>query len=295
MSIAWASIVIVVLLLPGFGFLAGLYLPRYVTRETTPISALGQLAIVVGISFVVHALAYWGLNDWDVCEGTSACVAIDQFVQILHFDGSPTLPLDLHAMRAMLDTHAALILGYFMAAVLLTSTTGWIFGILIELGPLRRLAKHQWLYLLIEGRSHAIRGSTEKQVRAHVVTKTEHDGDVIIYVGFVQDFYARADGTITYLVLHSVEKGFLTVKKSGEQGPIKMESIVQTYEGFTQLLVLKGEDIGNVLFEESPPVKATDDEKVISNLTKEINARSAPPDEPTESEKTETSPPATTT
>ena len=52
MSIAWATVVLVVLLLPGFVFFWGFYAPNQVTRETVPGSPLDQLAGVVIFEFL---------------------------------------------------------------------------------------------------------------------------------------------------------------------------------------------------------------------------------------------------
>ena len=71
MSIAWATVVIVVLLLPGFAFFWGLYSPNQVTREVSPASPLAQLAGVVIISFLFHACAYFVINT-RLCLGTGS-------------------------------------------------------------------------------------------------------------------------------------------------------------------------------------------------------------------------------
>lgn len=59
MSIAWATVVLVVLLTPGFAFVWGFYAPHQVTRESVPASPLGQLAGAVVLSFLPTA--------WRIC------------------------------------------------------------------------------------------------------------------------------------------------------------------------------------------------------------------------------------
>jgi hypothetical protein len=58
MSLAWATVVLVVLLLPGILFCVAVYIPEQFTRDMAPKNALGQLAGVVLVSFVVHGLLF---------------------------------------------------------------------------------------------------------------------------------------------------------------------------------------------------------------------------------------------
>lgn len=58
MSIAWGSLVLLVVLLPGVLFFVGIYWPEQFTRESEPRSPLGQLAGALLVAFVVHGLAY---------------------------------------------------------------------------------------------------------------------------------------------------------------------------------------------------------------------------------------------
>ena len=58
MSLAWSSLVILLLLLPGVLFFVGLYIPEQFTRETTERSPIGYVAGVMGISFVVHGILF---------------------------------------------------------------------------------------------------------------------------------------------------------------------------------------------------------------------------------------------
>jgi hypothetical protein len=147
-SIAWSTIAFLVLLLPGFLFLLGIYLPENFTRETAPRSALGQLAATVLISLVVHGTVY-------------------SIAQSLHFNWLPHIDLEqvLHLLQVEplphnefksislgIERYRWWILGYTLATSLIGLFLGRELGCLIVSGRLRGLAEHAWVYdLRIEG------------------------------------------------------------------------------------------------------------------------------------------------
>ena len=63
MSIAWGSLVLLVVLLPGVLFFVGIYWPEQFTRETEVRSPLGQLAGALLVAFLVHGIAYGVLSS----------------------------------------------------------------------------------------------------------------------------------------------------------------------------------------------------------------------------------------
>jgi hypothetical protein len=87
MSLAWGSLVLLILLLPGFLFFVGLVLPEQFARETAERSALGQLAAVLSGSFFIHASLYLLLGA--PCGGKIPSVAIQYLFSSLKFDSSP--------------------------------------------------------------------------------------------------------------------------------------------------------------------------------------------------------------
>jgi hypothetical protein len=55
LSLAWGSLVLLIVLLPGILFFAGIYL---FTREAEPRSPLGQIAGALLVAFGIHGTAY---------------------------------------------------------------------------------------------------------------------------------------------------------------------------------------------------------------------------------------------
>ena len=55
MSLAWSTAAVLLGLLPGFAFLAGLAAAEPYSRDNTPKSPLAQLALILFLSVLVHA------------------------------------------------------------------------------------------------------------------------------------------------------------------------------------------------------------------------------------------------
>ncbi|HET7061612.1 MAG TPA: hypothetical protein VFI43_05490 [Nitrosospira sp.] len=250
MSIAWATVVIVVLLLPGFAFFWGLYAPNQVTREVSPASPLTQLAGVVIISFFVHAFAYLVINRGlcvDFLSFPVPCVDFDELSALVRIDAF-TLPGTAPAtFRDMLDFYIFWIVLYFLATGAFTGLLGFGAGKLIENGHLRGFTRHRYLFLLEKGR----KSEESELVRAHVLSRTQNLNTIIFYDGILQDFFAKADGTISYIVLHDANTSVMEITASGPAHskntiPLDVESGLRTTKPF---LVITSENIANVYFE----------------------------------------------
>lgn len=262
MSIAWATIVVLVLLLPGFAFLWGFYSPNSITRESLQASALGQLASAVAISFFTHAIFYVALNWLPLCKLSlpfaPPCVDLDLLAAVLRAEvmlpGTASLPFN-----SRITDHAGAILLYFVVTTVLPGLLGRFAGGQLVKGRLPFLARHHYLFMLEGGlqaasRDSSITGTT--LVRAHVMSSIAHDGVRLIYDGVLSDFYARADGTLRYLVLRGARCGAFQIdrfkpRRVGET--VELDESVENTP--TAILVLHAEQIENVFFEHLPPVQ----------------------------------------
>jgi len=264
MSIAWSTVIVVVLLLPGILFFAGVYFPEKVTRESAPISPLAQLSAVVGIAFFLHAVFYCILNYGALYEHFPSIkdIALDKFVTILRADSSTPNAPSVMAFKGIFDRDALNILSYFVAISVTGFLLGWAIGAMITKGPLRVLASNQWLYSLLDEKD------SPAFVRAHVLSKTSHNGRVLIYDGMVDEFYAKASGTINHLVLKNARSGLLEI---GDDAPIRHPGKIplgDESKGSFQILVLTSDDIANVYFEKVARITNTeaDMQKLIKSL-----------------------------
>lgn len=255
MSIAWATVVLVVLLTPGFCFVWGFYAPHQVTRESVPASPLGQLAGAVVLSFFAHGLAHLLVNSALVCRAPGGllglavpCIDFDQFAALLRIDGLQPAGRPLPALSAMVDASAGWIVLYFSVVAALFFGLGFGAGKLVEAGVLP-ITRHRWLSMLEQGRRQR---NTARLVRAHVLSRTAHGDAVLIYDGIVQDFFSRADGTITYVALRGARSGALEINKEAPRRTGQATSLdpLGSADASTALLVLTSEDIANIYFEQ---------------------------------------------
>src|SRR5690606_32985292 len=149
MSLAWGSIVVLVMLLPGVLFFAGLHFPEKFTRDAVERSALGQLAGVLLISLVVHAGVFllWAAICWRM--PSLPRIDIGAFLLAMSPDTG-----DLRARDALVDrlsNQAGWILIYLLTTAGFGMLLGWAVGARIVRGGLRFLTQHRWVYHLSIG------------------------------------------------------------------------------------------------------------------------------------------------
>jgi hypothetical protein len=120
-------------------------------------------------------------------------------------------------------------------------------GKLIENGYLRGFTRHRYLFMLERGRKK----NASELVRAHVLSRTQNLNNVVFYDGIVQDFFAKADGTINYIVLHDANTSAIEITASGTaHSPTSIPlDIGGASRGTKPFLVITSDDIANVYFE----------------------------------------------
>lgn len=127
MSIAWGSLVLLVVLLPGVLFFVGIYWPEQFTRESEPRSPLGQLAGALLIAFSVHGLAYALLTS--VCGKWLPCISIQSFLDVVSVD--PKVPGMSAAVSGMARRYRWWILLYLLSTSAIGIILGAVYGSLI--------------------------------------------------------------------------------------------------------------------------------------------------------------------
>ncbi len=216
MSLAWATVVVAVLLTPGAFFFAGLYAPQAVSRETVAISPMGQLASIVCISFFLHGIFYLLIN-YVLAGRVPWVVPVDlaKFFPVLHADADPTK--DGMAAAAGLESHVLHVLVYFALA----EASGWFIGLIIGLSieyqlPLfSRLARHPWLYEIRGPMKYRFKFRGLKTqgtvVQVSALSKVQQDGQIILYEGQLAHVYMKVDGAISYMTLVSARSRILAL------------------------------------------------------------------------------------
>jgi hypothetical protein len=201
-SLAWSTVVIVVLLLPGFFYYGGLYMPERFARDVTPRNPLGALATTVLIAFLTHVTLSAVASviapvtgyrvDWE---------AVLDAIQL-----SPPRPNDfdtsVHRAAIAFSQNSGRILLYVLCSCITGGMAGLAIGWAVVSGWLRAVVKHSWTYAFKPG-------STGKLPYAHVLTTVAHEDKVLQYRGRFLYFNLNADGTFAYVVLAPMEHCFL--------------------------------------------------------------------------------------
>lgn len=249
MTIAWGSLVLLVLLLPGFLFFLGIYWPEKFTREAEQRSPLGHLAAVLVISFLIHG-GMFGLNS-TACQRLSwmPCVSIQWLLHSL----TPTTEI-LPALDRMFREYVWWILGYHAATSAAGLATGAVYGQLAASGKLRRLVRHRWIYDL----------STDGYTYTYVLTNIQHENRILMYKGFLVTFGLQQDGRFSYIILRDVVRLYLTLdeaesttsthgsqRRIGEAtgGKIADPTSSRPMKRLKSYFVIEGEDIANAVFD----------------------------------------------
>lgn len=256
MSIAWTTIALVVLLFPGILFFFGLYSGQRLSRETIQPGVLSELAFVVLVSFVVHALTFSVLQS--ICGARIPCIRLDIVFALLQLNGSEKISLKI--LSGNLSEYNGWIFGYLATSAGL----GLIIGLLIDtrrakklIGRnLRRFVAHRWIYELLDSGKETI-------IVAHVLTHIRgSENKVLIYRGFLYAYYFAKDGRVAYLVLANTSRYYLCLNKDSidTSAPEEWRTIGSTHgkvdglgDSKLSLLVIEGEDIANVVFDRFEP------------------------------------------
>lgn len=296
MNLAWGGIVLLVLLLPGFLFFVGFYIPERFTRQLAERSALGHLAGTVLVSFVVHSLFF--VVDQSLC--TTRCVRLDRLVSLITLTQPSTAQLN-QIMPSITD-HSLAIIGYNLLAASAGLVLGVIAGAGVVFGPFRFLAQHTWVYgLLIEepdGPGRACRwlvrkapwtgklqfiatrvAAAERAVTlAYALTRTQHDGRILMYRGYLKAFGIRSDGTFTYLVLVQSLRLYLRLEE-GQPTTTPRDNwhMISSRQPAglgppSPYLFIDGQDLANVLFDRERlpnPVSTSELRAVVERVSDE--------------------------
>ena len=249
MSLAWSTVALLVLLLPGFLFFIGLYLPERISRDILPGSTLTQLGGIVFIAFLIHATLYVLLSIFNF----PWLPRIDLDLVLKVFNSENYAKESQQQLSQNIEEFSSWILIYFINTYLIGFFIGFFTGKLIVLGPLRFLAKHGWIYNLIEVNKDAY-------TLAYVLTNIRVDDRILIYRGFLNEFCFTKEGKISYLALTNCSRYYLKLGKKKPETSAQRDWIVIgttsdnqgndfLFEKQWSYMVIEGEDIANVVFD----------------------------------------------
>jgi hypothetical protein len=253
MAIAWTTVASLVLLLPGFLFFTGLHAPSQFSRDTTPRSAVGQLAAIVLVSLTVHIGLIWVTRLAGLVMRSLPQVDLRLVLSALQAGSTGVASLD--ELSRNLTDHAVAIPLY------LGSAAG--IGFLVGLGTgksaiggsrLSFILEHRWVYDLVPPPKRAVAAT-----HAFVLTKVREGERCLLYRGPLYQFGLRQDGQFAYLVLRNAERFYLKLEgdaprtTAGAALGIGVSHRAPSTPGEQHqdidFLYLNGDEISNVVFE----------------------------------------------
>ena len=262
MSIAWATVAIILLLLPGVFFFIGLASYERLSREIIRSSVVSEIALAAAIAGAIHFVALCSLGAFGF--------RLSRFIA----------PVVLSAEKLSSDLVPQIAERLVPTALYLATTTtigfglGFFVAIGVVAGPLRRLARHKWIYDLVDA------DRKSKIVTAYVMTTIVEASKIIMYKGRVHDIFLQADGNISYIVLRNsfryymaFEGGNLITSKQLELFGARQS---RRPEHVWDRLLIEGKNIANVLFDSSPEItRQAEGEEALQRALEETRQRTA--------------------
>ncbi len=248
MSVAWTTILIIALLLPGVFFFIGFATRERYAREIVKSSAIGDVGWAVLISIIIHLLA------WSVLAffGFNLSGRVNEFAD---YDRIPHSKLIDYAVGVLWP------LGLYIIATAFTGLAlGGAISSLVHRGYLPFLVTHKWI-------NEVKRSMKKGLVTAYVMTTTAENNKVLMYKGILAEFYQDRDGKFVYVVLKSCSRYFMTFEeatpKTGKQ--LQLFGAPGQSDRVWDFLQINGDNIANVLFDPSPQILETTEGKTALN------------------------------
>lgn len=200
---------LLVFLLPGFVFSAGLYYPERFTRELSPRGPIGQVAAVLLAAVVVHS-ALFLIVGWLHTAGLTPGVNLVVAFSVLQLQGSDKVS-NISAIAANIDAYRGWILLYLFSSFAMGGSFGFIIGTGISRDwrmhipwirhpqfKFRNLAQHQWVY--------SVAPNDRTNVWAYVLTNVHEGGRSLLYRGIVRNLGLTKEGKLSYVQLYGTER-----------------------------------------------------------------------------------------
>lgn len=218
-----------------------------------------ELAAVLPIALVAHALAIILLLILECLFQTFSTFSIPGFFADAYSHANSAGRLVIRYYRWAPVYLAGTI--YILCISGLAFYVGRVAGKGIITGPLRMFARHKWIYELIQAKRRE-----NAYVLAHVMTHIRQDHRVLMYRGYLEEFYFAPDGSISYLLIRKCHRLYMHLNEGASETsqaqfvlPIgQTESPSDGSDTFPPLLLIEGDDIANVVFERTPAISTTE-------------------------------------
>jgi len=241
MSLAWATLALIVFLLPGVFFFIGLATYERLSREIIRSGVVSEVAMASAIAIAIHVIAIVILS--------AVGFRFSQFVEPL----AEFSRIETHVFVQRLADRLMPVALYLAATTATGFGLGWFVAVNIVSGRLRRLARHKWIYDITDvDRKGGF-------VTAFVMTTIIDQSRIIMYKGRLHDIFLGPEGNISYLVLRNCYRYYMTF----EDGALTTSRQLELFgarqgarpANVWDRLFIEGANIANVLFDSSPEIK----------------------------------------
>jgi hypothetical protein len=243
LTVVLATIATILVMMPGFAFIAGVNVTDKNIREIVFRGTPAEIAYVVAISLLVHMLAnltgLWGYNVSSILESFGEWQ-------------TNSMPL-----RNVITTT----LTYTTVAALAGALFGFLVGTLVQRWRLPFLIKHRWMMDLLPGRDGAVIFARALTTPSYAVGRDAGDFAILIE-GSVRDVYFASDGTLLHIVFTSFqERGIKLGMPMFDEpsAPGAVTTVAHLDPGRSDQLVLEGRHIAMVQYDRLPGGKITMD------------------------------------
>lgn len=245
MSVVWTTIALVALLLPGIFFFIGVATYERFSREIIRSGAVSELALATVVAIVIHTILVTSLSAagfrLSAFFSPLAEYAAVTPTELVHRIATRLMPAVLYLIAS---TASGFVLG---CAVAIGIVRGW----------LRFLAKHKWVYDIID------RDRKGGIVTAFVMTTTIEDNKVLMYRGRLHEIFLLEDGKVSYVILKDCARFYMNFGESGLTTGRQLDifqRVPAAQRRIWDYLMIDGSNIANILFDPNPvTVKATDE------------------------------------
>jgi len=199
MEVAWTTILIIALLLPGVFFFIGYASGNRYSREIVRSSAIGEVGWAVFIDILSHLLEWWILYFF----GFDLAATVKR---VADYGGGISYDAFVGRVVRLLPRVA----GYILA----TAIAGLIFGCLaagaVSSGRLPFLETHKWI-------NQVRRSMKTGLVTTYVMTNTMQNNKALMYKGILAEFFQKKEGQFEYVVLKSCSSYFMSFDDNSPQ------------------------------------------------------------------------------
>lgn len=261
MEVAWTTILIIVLLLPGVFFFIGYASGNRYSREIVKSSAIGEVGWAVFIAILIHLVAWCAfyLFGFDLTSVVDKVVEAGGTAQHDQIISTLIWSLPLIALYILITALVGLGLGCFVS---------WA----VSKGYLPFLVTHKWI-------NQVRRSMKDGLVTAYVMTNTVQNNKVLMYKGILAEFFQKKEGQFEYIVLSGCSSYFMEFDAaSPHTGQHKdlFSNHPERPKDAWDFLQIEGSNIANILFDPSPELlKITEGEVALDDALRALREQMA--------------------